>query len=107
MKRAVIKIGGRQYLVREGDTIKTQLPRGASGEIEMKEILLFEDGDTLKIGRPYVEGALVRATITGQKRGRKLRILRYRPKTRYRRRVGFRPLITELKIEKITAPNAQ
>lgn len=101
--RAVIQLGGRQYIVGEGDIIKAQLPAGASGAIEIKEVLLVEDGGAVKLGRPHVAGASVRAAVVGEKRGRKVRVLRYHSKTRFRRRVGFRPLITTLKIEKISA----
>jgi large subunit ribosomal protein L21 len=101
MKRAVIQIGGRQYIVREGDTIKTQLPRGTTGAIEIKDVLFLEDGNEVKIGRPHVAGASVRATIIEQKRGRKIRVLKYKSKTRYRKTIGFRPVVATLKIESI------
>ena len=101
---AVIQVGGSQYIVREGDSIAAQLPRGFTGKIENREVLLVADGDDIKIGKPYVKGATVTLDVTDQKRGRKLRVLKYKSKTRYRKTIGFRSLITALKVEKITAP---
>lgn len=99
--RAVIRIGGSQYFVKEGDTIKTQLPSGATGDIEITDVFLIEDGGKITLGKPSVTGASVRASIVGVKRGRKLRVMKYKSKTRYRKTIGFRPVITTLKIEKI------
>lgn len=102
MKTAVIQLGGSQHIVREGDIIKTQLPRGSSEKIEIRDVLLAKDGDNMKIGKPAVRGAAVTLSVTEQKRGRKLRVLKYKSKTRYRKTIGSRPLITTLKVEKIT-----
>jgi large subunit ribosomal protein L21 len=103
MKLAVVKIGGSQHIVKEGDTFKAQLPKGVSGTIEVREVLLFADGNNVKIGKPYLKDALVTLSVLGQKRGRKLRVLKYKSKTRYRKTIGFRPIITTLKVEKIVA----
>jgi large subunit ribosomal protein L21 len=102
-KCAIIRLAGSQYIVKEGDIIKTQLPRGASGAVEIREVLLVVDGNDAKIGKPYVKDATVTLVVVEQKRGRKLRVLKYKPKTRYRKTIGFRPVITVLKVEKISA----
>jgi large subunit ribosomal protein L21 len=102
-RMAVIKIGGSQYIVKEGDTIKAELPKGASGAVEIREVLLVADADNVKIGKPYVKGAAVTIVVSEQKRGRKLRVLKYKAKTRYRKIIGFRPVVTTLKVEKISA----
>jgi large subunit ribosomal protein L21 len=100
--RALVKVGSKQYFVKEGDVIKTQLPKGSSGNLEIRDVLLIQKNGEIYIGKPYVDGAYVVASILEQKKGKKLRILKYRPKTRYRKRIGFRPIITSLKIEKIS-----
>lgn len=98
---AVIQIGGSQQIVSEGESITTQLPQGSTGPIEVNEVLLIAKGDDIKIGKPYIDGALVKMNIIEQKRGRKLRVLKYKSKTRYRKTIGFRPVLTTLKVEKI------
>jgi large subunit ribosomal protein L21 len=102
--RAVIEVGGKQYFVKEGDTIKTQIRQTSPSVIEIRDVLLLEENGKVTIGKPTIAGALVRAAVLERTRGKKIRVLRYHSKTRYRRRIGFRPIITTLKIEKIIAP---
>lgn len=104
MKYAVIQLAGKQYFVREGDIIKAQLPRGSSGAVEVREVFLTgsnNDGSDAKIGKPCVKDAVVTLNVTEQKRGRKLRVMKYKAKTRYRKTIGFRALTTTLTVEKI------
>ncbi len=100
-KLAVIKLSGSQYIVEEGKTIKAQLPKGSAGELSTNEVLLVADRNSVIVGRPYVKGASVSMKVLDQKRGKKLRVLKYHSKTRYRKTIGFRPIMTLLKIEKI------
>lgn len=100
---AVIQLGGKQYIVKENDVITTQLPAGVSGKFEIKEVLLVADERAIKLGKPFVAGASAYVSILEQKHGRKLRVMKYKSKTRYRKTIGFRPIITKVKIEKITA----
>jgi len=113
MKYAVVKIGGSQYKVAEGDEIeverieKWELRSGNWEEvkkgtkIEIKDVLLVVDKDKVNIGQPFVKGARVKAEILDQVKGKKIRIATYRAKSRYRRVKGHRKLLTRLKIEKI------
>lgn len=99
---AVIKTGGKQYRVSEGQTLRVEkLPGAAGDKVTFSEVLMVA-GETAKIGRPLVAGATVAAQITGQDRGKKLVIFKFRRRKNYRRKNGHRQPYTELKITGIT-----
>jgi len=99
---AVIKTGGKQYLVKPGDKIKVEKIVGKEGkEITFKEILLVEKNKKLEIGTPFVKGAKVIGKILSQGKGKKIIVFKYKPKTRYKVKKGHRQLFTELEITKI------
>lgn len=99
---AVIRTGGKQYRVEPGDSLEVEKLSGEVGEsIELDDVLLVGSGDDVTIGQPVVEGARVKAKITGQHRGEKLLVFRYRPKKRIRVRRGHRQYLTRLQIESI------
>jgi len=103
-KFAVVKIGGHQYKVAEGEEIEVPKIEGKEGTVlTLEEVLLVVDEDEVKIGQPQVKGARVEAEIVEQRKGEKIRVAKYKAKTGYRRVRGFRPLITALKIKKISA----
>ena len=100
---AVIKTGGKQYRVSEGQKLRVEkLPGSAGDKVTFKEVLLV-GGDTPRIGRPLVSGAEVAAEITGQDRGKKIVVFKFRRRKNYRRKAGHRQPYTELKITGITA----
>ena len=90
--QAVIETGGKQYLVREGQTIVIEkLPKVGAGETTIFEkVLLFDDGSEVKIGTPYLSGVSVRGSITEAGRGKKITVIKYKPKVRYRVKRGHR-----------------
>ena len=100
---AIIKTGGRQYWVREGERLRMEKLNGAIGEtIDFDQVLLVKDAkNNVKIGQPYVQGATVRATIEAEGRGKKIIVLKKKPRNRYRRKQGHRQTYTDLTIEKI------
>ncbi|GIK72766.1 MAG: 50S ribosomal protein L21 [Chloroflexota bacterium] len=101
---AVIRTGGKQYRVAAGDSVEVEKLDGAVGDsITLSDVLLVAAGDTVKVGAPVVEGATVSAKITGQYRGNKILVFRYRPKKRIRVRKGHRQYLTRLQIESINA----
>lgn len=101
---AVIKSGGKQYRVREGDTIKVEkLPASEGDTITLDEVLMVADGDNVKVGTPRVEGASVSATVKSQGRGPKIRIIKMKRRKHYRRQAGHRQAYTELAITGIKA----
>jgi large subunit ribosomal protein L21 len=99
---AVIRTGGKQYSVAPGESVEVEKLPGNVGEtIQLTDVLLVSNGDAVQIGTPTVAGASVSAKITGQYKGNKVRIMRYRPKKRIRVRMGHRQFITRLQIESI------
>nr|WP_308612685.1 50S ribosomal protein L21 [uncultured Dialister sp.] len=100
---AIIKTGGKQYVVEEGKVIsieKLDVEEGA--EVTFNEVLLVS-GDDVKIGAPNVAGAKVTGKVLEQGKERKIRIFKYKAKSNYRRRQGHRQPFTKVKIEKIEA----
>lgn len=100
---AVIRTGGKQYRVTEGQTLRVEKLPGSAGEkVTFGEVLLV-GGDTPKIGQPLVAGASVSAEIKAQDRGPKIVIFKFRRRKNYRRKTGHRQPYTELKITGISA----
>ena len=101
---AVIRTGGKQYRVAAGETVEVEKLNGEIGEsITLDDVLLVAGDEAVQIGTPSVAGATVTAKITGQYRGNKIMIFRYRPKKRIRVRRGHRQYLTRLQIEAIHA----
>lgn len=98
---AIIETGGKQYLVSPKDKIRVEKIVASGDEVVFDKVLLVSDKDT-KIGSPYVGGAKVIAKVLKQGRDRKLRIFKYKPKVRYRRRLGHRQQFTEVEIQSIS-----
>jgi large subunit ribosomal protein L21 len=102
---AVIKTGGKQFIVHEGQELKVEkLLLDAGSNVEFDALLVSDKEATdVKIGTPTVSGAKVKATVLAQERDKKVSIIKYKPKSRYRRNVGHRQPFTRIKIDKITA----
>lgn len=101
---AVVKTGGKQYRVAEGDILKVEKLEGMPGDkIELNDVLLVNTGSDVKVGQPVVEGAKVAAEIVDQNRARKVMVFKYKRRKRYRRKRGHRQLYTALKITGIQA----
>jgi large subunit ribosomal protein L21 len=99
---AVIKTGGKQYIVQPGDKIKVEKLDGKEGkEISFSEVLLTNKNRKVEIGTPLVKGAKVQAKILSHGKGEKLIIFKYKPKKRYKRKIGHRQQFTEIEILKI------
>ena len=99
---AIIRTGGKQYLVSPGQKIKIEKIEGKEGkEITFKDVLLLEKRKKLEIGDPLVKEAKVIGKILKQAKGEKIIVFRYRRKTRYKLKKGHRQLFTEVEITKI------
>ena len=100
---AVVRTGGKQYRVAPGDILEVEKLAGDVGDsVVLDDVLMVSGADGVRIGRPNVEGASVTARITGQRRGEKILVFRYRPKKRVRVRRGHRQYLTRLQIHKIS-----
>ncbi len=99
---AVIKTGGKQYLVAPGDKIKVELLETQEGkELTFFDVLLCDkngDGKNVEIGSPLVKDAKVTAKVLRHGKGEKLIIFKYKPKKRYKRKIGHRQQFTEVEI---------
>jgi len=99
---AVIKTGGKQYIVRPGDRIKVEKIEGNIGDtVEIKEVLLVNKDGDLKIGTPFVEGAKVVASILEQGKAPKVIVFKKKAKKGYKRKRGHRQYYTLLEIKEI------
>lgn len=101
MKAAVIKTGGKQYRVAEGDTLKLQKLAGKPGDSVEFPVLMLS-GEQPKIGKPTVDGASVKGEIVAHGRGPKLVVFKFRRRKRYRRKNGHRQDFTSVKITQIS-----
>ena len=100
---AVIQTGGKQYLVKEGDSLRVEKIKNISKDnlITFDKVLLLVDDKDVKIGAPYIEGVKVLAKSEGEVRGKKITVLRYKSKTRYRKKKGHRQTYTKITIKEI------
>ncbi len=105
---AVIKTGGKQYRVEEGEFLRVEkLDAEAGDKVELAEVLMLVDGDDVQIGAPVIEGAVVNATVREQGRGEKVKIIKFRRRKHYRRQAGHRQSYTEILIDSISAKGAK
>ncbi|MBW1659227.1 MAG: 50S ribosomal protein L21 [Deltaproteobacteria bacterium] len=99
---AVIKTGGKQFQVSEGDVIQVEKLEGQPGDtVEIDEVLMLRTDSDVKIGTPLVEGAAVSATILDQTKGKKIIVYKFKRRKDYRRKQGHRQKYTKLRIDAI------
>jgi large subunit ribosomal protein L21 len=103
MSYAVVRVGGKQYRVEEGDSIVVDRLSADEGEKVDLEPLLFADGDKSLLGGDELSKVKVQATVTGHERGKKIHGLKFKPKRGYKRRYGARAHLTRLEISSIKA----
>lgn len=102
---AVIKTGGKQYRVEPGETIQVEKLDGNPGDtLDLEEVLLVSKDDDVILGKPTIDGALVRTKIVEHDRYRKVIIFKFKRRKRYRRKIGHRQWFTKLKIVDIGVP---
>ncbi len=101
---AVVKTGGKQYKVAQGDVIQVEkLPGDAAAKVELAEVLMLCDNGKVTVGAPFVTGAKISAEIVAQKRSDKLIIFKKKRRQNYRRKNNHRQDFTVLKITAISA----
>ena len=100
--KAVIVTGGKQYTVAEGDVLFIEkLNAEAEAVVKFDEVLAVLDGENSKIGAPVVEGAAVEAKVVKNGKGKKITILKYKPKKNEKKKMGHRQPYTKVEITKI------
>ena len=101
---AVIKSGGKQYRISEGNNIKVEKLDLSIGEnLNIKDVLLVVNGEDVKIGTPVVKSARVTAEVITQGRAPKIKIIKFKRRKHHRKQMGHRQWFTELKITGITS----
>lgn len=101
---AVIETGGKQFRVKEGDTLFVEkLPQAAGQTVELDKVLMVEQDGELKVGTPKVDGAKVTLEVVRHGKGRKIIVFKYKPKKNYRRKQGHRQPFTEVVVKNIEA----
>jgi len=104
MSLAVIKTGGKQYVVAPKQEIIIEKLKGEEGDtIEFSDVLLVSDakGKTVEVGAPLVKGKKVTGTIIAQQKGKKVTVVKYKAKVRYKKTMGHRQYETKVRIERI------
>jgi large subunit ribosomal protein L21 len=99
MKYAIITSGGKQYKVSEGTVLELdKLPVEPGAEYKLDRVLLAVDGDSITLGKPYIENFVVTAKVLEQTQGEKIRVSQFKAKARHRRTIGFRAQLIKVEI---------
>lgn len=101
MDYAIIKIGGKQYKVQKGDVLEVDRLGEKNKKFKLEEVLLISQDGKVRVGAPTVKGSSLVASVLDDKKGKKVRVSKFKSKVRYRRTIGFRPLLSRIKIEEI------
>jgi large subunit ribosomal protein L21 len=100
---AVIKTGGKQYRVSEGQLLKVEKLDVEPGQVvDFEEVLMVGEGENVKVGAPFVAGSKVTAEVVRQARDKKIHILKFRRRKHHMKQMGHRQYFTEVKIKQIT-----
>lgn len=103
MKIAVIATGGKQYLIKEGEMLKIEkINKKKDAEVSFSKVLLYSDGQKVEVGKPTIKGVKVTAKVMEEGRNKKVLVVKYKNKIRYKRTIGHRQYFTKIKIGKIT-----
>ncbi len=99
---ALVEILGKQYKVEQGSVLKVDhIQKDKGSAVEFPSVLMISDGEKVKIGNPYISGALIKAVVEDHMRGRKVIIGKFKKKKNYRRRAGHREQYSLIKVEGI------
>ncbi len=102
MSLAVIATGGKQYLVAKGERIQIEKLAGEEGDkVIFDQVLASISESDYELGKPVLSGKTVEGKILKQGRGAKIHVLKYKPKSKYRKKIGHRQAFTEVEITKI------
>jgi len=103
MKYAIIEDGGKQYKAVIGESIEVdRYPLEVGEVIDMDRVLLISDGENVKVGTPFIDGAKIEATVISHVKGPKVTVFRYKAKERIRSKTGHRQKYTLVRIDAIT-----
>ena len=99
---AVIESGGKQHRVKEGEILQLEKLEAATGEkVEFDKVLMVGEGESVKIGTPYLEGGKVTAEVLKQGRGKKIHIIKFNRRKHFRKQQGHRQWFTEVLVNQV------
>ncbi len=103
MSYAIIETGGKQYKIAEGDVLSIEKIKDTKqgDTVTFDKVLLIDDGKTTQIGTPYIDGAKIEAELVEEGRGKKLHIMKFKSKSRYKRRLGHRQPYSKVSVKNI------
>jgi len=96
MKYAVIRIKGRQYKVKDGEEL---LVDKLLDKKAVPEVLLLVDGEKVILGKPVIKDEKLKIEVLEEEKGEKLEVQKYKAKSRYRKKIGFRPIFSKIKVK--------
>ncbi len=100
---AVVKTGGKQYRVSEGDKVRVEKIEVEEGStVDLDRVLLIADGEQVTVGTPYIDGGKVTGKVVAQGRAKKVDVIKFKRRKKYRRSHGHRQAFTELEITSIS-----
>ncbi len=101
---AIIRTGGKQYRVKEGDNLKVEKLDYEEGDsISFDEVLAVSDDEDFKVGKPVLESAEVKAEVLEHGKNKKVEVFKFKPKKRYKKKTGHRQPFTRIKIDEIVS----
>jgi large subunit ribosomal protein L21 len=99
---AVVKTGGKQYRVQSGESVRVEsLPADVGAAVSFDEVLMVGEGESVRVGTPFLAGAKVKATVVAHGRGEKVRIFKLRRRKHFQKSQGHRQGYTEVRIDDI------
>jgi large subunit ribosomal protein L21 len=99
---AVVKTGGKQYKIQEGEIFRVEkLPGEVGAEITFDDVLMVSDGETVQVGTPLLANVTVKGTVVEQGQAKKILVFKYKRRKRYRRKQGHRQQYTAVKVDSI------
>ncbi len=102
MKYAIVEDGGKQFKAVIGESIEVdRYPLEVGEEIDMDRVLLISDGETVKVGTPFIKGAKIQGTVIAHTKGPKVTVFHYMAKERIRTKTGHRQKYTQVRIDAI------
>lgn len=103
MAYAIVETGGKQYKIAEGDifTIEKLKDHKAGDSVVFDKILVLDDGKTTTVGTPYIEGATITVDLIEEGKGKKIDIMKYKAKSRYKRRLGHRQPFAKISVKSL------
>jgi len=105
---AVVKTGGKQYKIEEGQILRFEkIPGNVGSPVKFDQVLMFSDGENVQIGQPVLDNVTVEGFIVEQGKARKIIVFKYKRRKRYRRKQGHRQQYTAVKIDSIKAEVSQ